>query len=68
VIGPEWTKSSFSFSNGNCLQVRIDPDDRFIEVRHSQAPDGPVLAFTGPEWDAFTAGVRAGEFDRQKSS
>jgi hypothetical protein len=26
-------------------------------------PTGPVLMFTAAEWSAFTAGVRAGEFD-----
>jgi len=24
---------------------------------------GPKLVFTAPEWEAFTAGVRDGEFD-----
>ncbi|MFI6367228.1 DUF397 domain-containing protein [Nocardia sp. NPDC050630] len=27
-------------------------------------PAGPVLVFTPSEWDAFTAGVSDGEFDR----
>lgn len=26
-------------------------------------PDGPKLAFTQAEWDAFVAGVKNGEFD-----
>jgi len=34
-----------------------------VAVRHSKNPDGPKLAFTAQEWEAFTAGVRAGEFD-----
>jgi hypothetical protein len=32
-------------------------------VRDSKTPDGPKLAFTADEWLAFTAGVKAGEFD-----
>jgi len=32
-------------------------------MRHSQSPDGPVLTFSRPEWDAFLTGVRGGEFD-----
>jgi hypothetical protein len=32
-------------------------------VRDSKNPTGPVLAFTRAEWDAFQAGVRAGDFD-----
>ena len=34
-----------------------------IAVRDSKDPAGPKLAFTAPEWEAFTAGVRDGEFD-----
>jgi len=30
--------------------------------RDSKDPSGPVLTFTKDEWDAFVAGVRAGDF------
>jgi hypothetical protein len=30
---------------------------------NSPDPTGPILTFTAAEWVAFTAGVRAGEFD-----
>ncbi|WP_340137767.1 DUF397 domain-containing protein [Bailinhaonella thermotolerans] len=32
-------------------------------MRDSKNPDGPVLAFTPSEWEAFTLGVKDGEFD-----
>ena len=32
-------------------------------VRDSKDPASPVLRFTAREWEAFLAGVRAGEFD-----
>jgi uncharacterized protein DUF397 len=32
-------------------------------VRDSKNRTGPLLGFTPTEWAAFTAGVRAGEFD-----
>lgn len=35
----------------------------FVGVRDSKDPDGAALAFTPDEWEAFTAGVRGGEFD-----
>jgi hypothetical protein len=57
-----WTKSSASFSNGNCVEVAQLPDGR-IGVRDSKSPRGPALQFTPEEWNAFTAGVRNGEFD-----
>jgi len=36
-------------------------------LRNSRDPNGPVLVFTAPEWDAFVAGVKLGEFDRPMS-
>jgi hypothetical protein len=58
-----WTKSSLSFSNGNCLEVTELPGGS-VGVRNSRDPDGPVLRFTQAEWDAFLGGARLGEFDR----
>jgi hypothetical protein len=34
-----------------------------IAVRHSKIRDGATIFYTRPEWEAFVAGVRAGEFD-----
>ncbi|MGH3687815.1 MAG: DUF397 domain-containing protein [Pseudonocardiaceae bacterium] len=34
-----------------------------VAVRHSHHPDGAAIVYTRAEWDAFTAGVRLGEFD-----
>jgi Domain of unknown function (DUF397) len=60
--GLSWTKSSLSFSNGNCVEVASMADGG-VAVRDSKHPDGPVLRFTPGEWDAFVGGVRNGEFD-----
>ena len=56
-----WVKATASFANGNCVQVAELPDGQ-IGIRDSKAPHGPILRFTLGEWDAFTAGVRNGEF------
>jgi hypothetical protein len=61
--GPEWSKSSLSFSNGNCVEV-ASLNGGEIGVRDSKNPEGPVLRFTRDEWHAFIGGVRGGEFDR----
>jgi hypothetical protein len=57
-----WTRSSFSYANGDCVETARLPDGDIV-VRDSKDPEGPVLRFTATEWKAFTAGVRNGEFD-----
>lgn len=57
-----WRKSSFSNSQAACVEV-ADLDSGGRAVRDSKNPHGPALVFTAAEWVAFTAGVRAGEFD-----
>lgn len=58
-----WVRSSLSFSNGNCVEVTELPGGS-VGVRNSRDPEGPVLAFTRGEWNAFLGGARRGEFDR----
>jgi hypothetical protein len=58
----KWIRSTFSFSNGNCVEVAELPDG-MIAIRDSKQPDGPVLKFTAAEWRAFIEGVQLGEFD-----
>lgn len=57
-----WTRSSFSLSNGECVEMAA-LDGETIGVRDSKDPDGAVLRFTREEMLAFVRGVHAGEFD-----
>jgi uncharacterized protein DUF397 len=56
-----WAKSSFSFSNGNCVEVAGLPGGS-VGIRDSRDPGGPVLRFTRGAWGAFLGGARHGEF------
>lgn len=56
-----WRKAAGSFSNGQCAGAGRGTCG-MVHVRDSKDPDGPVLTFASPEWDAFVQGVRAGEF------
>lgn len=58
-----WRKSSFSGNQGNCVEVADLPNGG-VAIRHSKNPNGSVIEYTAAEWDAFTKGVKTGEFDR----
>jgi predicted secreted Zn-dependent protease len=58
----EWRRSDFC---GNSACVEVAQDAEAFLVRDSKNPSGSVLTFDRAEWDAFVAGVRAGNFDFQ---
>lgn len=58
----KWRKSTRSATQGQCVEVAELAGGHRV-IRDSRNPDGPALLFTATEWTAFTAGVRAGEFD-----
>lgn len=55
-----WIKSSYSMTNGNCIETRRL--GRLIEVRDSQNPAGAILGFGSAEWGAFIGHVRNDAF------
>lgn len=57
-----WRKATASSLNGACVELAQLPGGG-VAVRDSKDPDGPVLQFTAPEWQAFLQGVDAGEFN-----
>ena len=63
LTSARWRKSSYSGTNGgNCVEVAQNLPGA-VAVRDSKDPGGPKLIFTPGEWDAFTTGVKGGEFD-----
>ncbi|WP_067600656.1 DUF397 domain-containing protein [Nocardiopsis listeri] len=58
----DWTKSSWSNPDGNCVEVATLPDGD-IAVRNSRDPEGPALVYTPEEIKAFVRGAKTGDFD-----
>ncbi|WP_028479492.1 DUF397 domain-containing protein [Nocardia sp. CNY236] len=63
LVGAQWFKSSRSSGSKDCVEVAFHGG--VVGVRDSKNTTGPALKFTPGEWDAFTAGVVGGEFDRR---
>ncbi|WP_062991606.1 DUF397 domain-containing protein [Nocardia anaemiae] len=63
LSGAQWFKSSRSGGQNECVEIAWLAGG-YVGVRDSKNPDGPALAFTPCEWDAFMAGVQDGEFNR----
>lgn len=61
-IARDWYVSSFTASNNTCAQTRFH-DDGTVEIRNRKNPEAGTATFTGEEWQAFTLGVKNGEFD-----
>jgi len=62
LIGAAWRKSSYSNSQGNCVEFAPLPDGS-VAVRNSRDASGPALVYTRAEIQALLAGVKDGEFD-----
>jgi uncharacterized protein DUF397 len=52
-----WRKSSYSMSNGHCVEIARLPGGR-IGVRDSKAAEGLVLHFEPETWAAFLVEFR----------
>jgi hypothetical protein len=53
---PRWVKSTWSLSNGNCVEVANLPEG-VVGVRDSKDCAGPVLNFEPRQWRAFLTTV-----------
>ncbi|MEV0494737.1 DUF397 domain-containing protein [Streptomyces atratus] len=52
----EWTKSSYSAVNGDCVEVKTG-SHRTVAVRDSKDPGSGVLDFTAETWSAFIGDI-----------
>ncbi len=72
TLAGAWHTSSHSRGE-DCVEVTVTTDtsawphkadaEKLYLMRDAKKPDGPVLAFTPAEWEAFVLGVKDGEFD-----
>jgi hypothetical protein len=54
-----WEKSSYSGSDGNCVEVaKLTGDER--AVRDSKNAEGPSLRFGSGQWREFIARIKQG--------
>jgi hypothetical protein len=56
-----WHKSSFSANNGaSCVEVAVLPGG--ASLRDTKDRSRPAHRYPAGEWQAFLAGIRAGQF------
>ncbi|MFD9950563.1 DUF397 domain-containing protein [Nonomuraea sp. NPDC059023] len=60
-----WRKSTLCNGNSACVLIKEPCEENgwTWQLRDGKDDNGDILSFTQQEWDAFTAGVRSGEFD-----
>jgi hypothetical protein len=73
-VNDHWIRSSHSFSNSNCVELRwvksshstvngqcaeVRGDGSRVQMRDSKDPDGPVLDFSPGAWMEFVAEVKS---------
>jgi hypothetical protein len=59
--GAIWHKSSYSGTQGNCVEVATNVAG--VIVRDSKNPHGPKLVIEPAAWRDFMAGIRAGRYE-----
>jgi hypothetical protein len=60
-----WRKSSYSLSNGNCVEVGAGQG--MVAVRDSRDPEGPTVGVSPRAWIEFTEQVKRATSPNQSS-
>ncbi|WP_371855907.1 DUF397 domain-containing protein [Nocardia beijingensis] len=63
LSGAKWFKTSRSQAGKECVEVAFLTGGG-VGVRDSKNPTGSAQKFTPGAWDAFTAGIAHGAFER----
>jgi hypothetical protein len=59
LAGAVWRKSSYSQSDGACVEVALTPP--MAGIRDSKDPGGGVLVTSLPAWEAFRGFSKSGD-------
>jgi hypothetical protein len=62
LTGVIWRKSSYTTSNGQCVEVATLPGALGVAVRDSKHTAHPAARVSLPVWASFVAAVRDGRF------
>ena len=65
MITNVWTKSTYSSTQGSCVEVRRSKGGD-IQVRDSKDPHGPALTFAATQWTAFIDSAKHEAFDWER--
>jgi uncharacterized protein len=73
LTGATWHRAGEAGDGESCIEVAVvagskEGSERVFVMRDGSKPEAGHLVFTPAEWDAFTAGVRDGEFDLPEST
>ncbi|MGP4111367.1 DUF397 domain-containing protein [Streptomyces sp. 4N509B] len=60
LAGIRWRRSSYTASNGQCVEVASLPGRRGIALRDSKHVHNGATVVSRPAWGAFVAAVRDG--------
>jgi len=56
-----WRKSSWSFSEANCVEVACAGERVFVHDSKAVAHGGPHLKFGATEWESFIESIKGGK-------
>ncbi|MET9126968.1 DUF397 domain-containing protein [Streptomyces sp. NPDC004528] len=61
ATGYDWTASSYSGNQGNCVEVAHGAIPAALPVRDSKVPAGPAVVFGDTTWGVFVDALKRGD-------
>jgi len=61
VADSDFKRSGWCGNRPRCVEVALKPEG--VAVRNSDDPNKTTVFYTNEEWEAFTKGVKDGQFD-----